>query len=90
MYPQKEILPRVWKGLEYEQTLGKPFITIGYIETSSKLCELKLYVIQEGRNEENEERKREKTALTVDADLDLLHSFIRRTRHIQTTTTPIS
>jgi hypothetical protein len=90
MYPQKEILPRVWKGLEYKQTLGKPFITIGYIETASKLCELKLYVIQEGRNEENEERKRKKTALTVDADLDLLHSFIRRTRHIQTTTTPIS
>jgi hypothetical protein len=42
-----------------------------------------MYVIQEGRNEENEGRKRKKTALTVDADLDLLHSFIRRTRHIQ-------
>jgi hypothetical protein len=42
MYPQKGILPRVWKGLEYKQTLAKkPFITIEYIETASKLCELK-------------------------------------------------
>jgi hypothetical protein len=51
--------------LEHKQTLGKLFIAIGYIETASRLCELKLYVIQEGRNEENEERKRKKRLLPL-------------------------
>jgi len=81
------------KGLERFGVQTNPWQALyhNWIHRNSKQTLRAKTVCNSGREEWGEwGKEEEKTALTVDADLDLLHSFIHRTRHIQTTTTPIS